>query len=434
MVSRQQSVFRLRLPLVLCLAGAAHLTSFAEDQRDDKQANYAASVAALDHPDFRTRQQAYKTLAEAGAAAVPAIEDGARDGNRETRDRSISLLLGAALSRQKGVPQAGERALEELAGAKEASLKRAALTALEELKRTKIVRAIDRIQDLGGTVTSTTGVELELNGPFAVQIESQWTGGDEGLSLLVDLGNVTWLSLQAAPITDAGLESVARLKSLEQLHLGYSRVTGEGIARLDLPKLRLLSLHGLALKDADLKQLPALPQLQDLVLSDTLLTDDGLVHLSKFASISKLTLDGTKITDKGLHHLQRLPGLESLLLQNTSAAGPGLAELKGLSNLHYISLKRSTLRPDSLKSLAQLTQLEILQIDDTNVTDEQLADLVPLKNLRTLWLSKTRVSDRAVEHLLKIPSLQNLYMHGSQITEAGADKIREQMPRCNVGR
>jgi len=39
-----------------------------------------------------------------------------------------------------------------------------------------------------------------------------------------------------------------------------------------------------------------------------------------------------------------------------------------------------------------------------------------------------------VEHILKVPSLQNLYLHGSQITEAGADKIREKMPNCNVGR
>lgn len=434
MLSRLQSVFRLGLPLVLSLVGAAQPTLRAEEQRNDKPANYAAAVAALNHPDFRTRQQAYKTLAEAGVAAVPAIEDGARDGNRETRDRAISLLLGAAMSRQKGVPQAGERALEELAGAKDASLKRAALTALEELKGAKIVRAIDRIQDFGGTVTSTTGVDLELNGPFAVQIENQWTGGDEGLSPLVDLGNVTWLRLHTAPITNAGLVHVARLPGLEQLYLGYSRVTGDGLALLHLPKLRVLSLQGLALKDAELKQLPNFPQLQDLVLNDTLVTDEGLAPLAKYASINKLWLENTKITDKGLVHLQRLPGLEMLYLQNTNTAGPGLADLKGLSNLRFISLKKATLRPDSLKHVAQLTQLEILGLDDTNVTDDQLADLVPLKNLRTLWLSKTRVSDRGVEHLLKIPSLQNLYLHGSQITEAGADKIREQMPRCNVGR
>jgi len=113
---------------------------------------------------------------------------------------------------------------------------------------------------------------------------------------------------------------------------------------------------------------------------------------------------------------------------------PGLAELKPLSNLRFISFKHVALSPDSLKHIAQLTQLEILGLDDTNVTDEQLTDLAALKHLRTLWLSKTRITDRSVEHILKVPSLQNLYLHGSQITEAGADKIREKMPNCNVGR
>ena len=407
---------------------------FAAEPDEKATARYAAAVNALHHRDFRTRQQAYKTLAEAGASAVPAIETGARDGDRETRDRAISLLLSAALSRKKDAGQAGEQALEQLSAAKDESLKRVAQSALDELKGAKLVRAVDRIQAFGGTVTSTTGVDLDLEGPFAVQINNQWTGGDEGLRLLADLGNVTWLNLQAAPITNSGLVHVANLTKLEHLYLGYSRVTGEGLARLDLPKLRLLSLHGLAIKDADLKMLPGLPQLQELVLNDTMVTDDGLAHLGKYASISKLWLENTKITDKGLVHLQRLPGLDALELQNTHVAGPGLAELKPLSNLRYISLKQVPLGPDSLRHVAQLTQLEILKIDDTNVTDEQLADLAPLKHLRTLWLSKTRVTDRAVQHILKISSLQNLYLHGSQVTEAGADKIREKMPRCEVGR
>lgn len=422
------------LLLVISWGAATELRLTAAESGDEVKARYAAAVDALHHHDFRARQQAYKTLAQAGAAAVPAIEAGARNGNRETRDRAISLLLAAALSGQRDAGQAGEHALEQLVAAKDDSLKRAARTALEELKGAKIVRAIDRIHAFGGTVTSTTGVDLDLEGPFAVQINNQWTGGDEGLSLLADLGNVTWLNLQAAPITSAGLEHVAPLKELEQLYLGYSRVTGEGLARLELPKLRLLSLHGLALHDADLERLAELPHLQELALSNTLVTDEGLVHLAKYASIHKLLLENTKITDKGLVHLQRLPGLETLYLQNTPTGGPGLTELKPLSNLRYISLKRVTLRPDSLRHIAQLTQLEILQIDDTNVTDEQLAELKPLRNLRTLWLSKTQVTDRGMEHILKVPSLQNLYLHGSRVTEAGADKIREQLPRCNVGR
>lgn len=422
------------LLLMISWGAATELRLPAAESDDEVKARYAAAVDALHHHDFRARQQAYKTLMKAGSAAVPAIEAGARNGNRETRDRAISLLLAAALSGQRDAGQAGEHALEQLVAAKDDSLKRAARTALDELKGAKIVRAIDRIHALGGTVTSTTGVDLDMEGPFAVQIDNTWTGGDEGLSLIADLGNVNWLKLQTAPITSAGLVYVASLKELEQLNLGYSRVTGEGLALLELPKLRQLLLHGLALNDADLERLPDLPHLQELALNNTLVTDEGLVHLAKFASIHKLWLENTKITDKGLVHLQRLPGLETLYLKDSHTAGPGVADLKSLSNLRFISFKHVTLRPDSLKQISQLTQLEILGLDDTNVTDEQLAELSPLRNLRTLWLSKTQVTDRGMEHILKVPSLQNLYLHGSRVTEAGADKIREQLPRCNVGR
>jgi hypothetical protein len=420
--------------LVLAIVGSCQDIEFAQaaEPAGGSKASYATTVEALSRGDFRSRQQAYKSLADAGAAAVPAIEAGARGGDRETRDRAIALLMSAALSKKKDAALAGEQALQQLAAAKDTTLQRIARSSLAELKNAKLVRAVDRIEAFGGTVTCTNGFELDMEGPYAIQITNQWTGGDEGLSLLADLGNVTWLSLQAAPITSAGLAHVARLKDLENLYLGYSRVTGEGLARLDLPKLRVLSLQGLALKDADLKQLPELPQLQELVLNDTLVTDDGLAHLGKYASINKLWLENTKITDKGMIHLQGMPGLETLYLQNSRAAGPGLADLKPLSNLRFISCKHLTLQPDSLRHIAQLTQLEILGLDDTNVTDAQLADLAQLTHLRTLWLSKTRVTDRGVEHILKLPTLQNLYLHGSQVTEAGAEKIREKMPNCNI--
>ena len=111
----------------------------AAETAEEATARYVAAVDALHHRDFRARQQAYKTLAEAGAAAVPAIEAGARDGDRETRDRAISLLLSAALSRKKDAGMAGEQALELLVTTKDDSLKRVASTALNELKGAKLV-------------------------------------------------------------------------------------------------------------------------------------------------------------------------------------------------------------------------------------------------------------------------------------------------------
>ena len=48
----------------------------------------------------------------------------------------------------------------------------------------------------------------------------------------------------------AGLVHVARLKDLETLYLGSSRITGSGLARLDLPK-PALRRQMLPIKDFD---------------------------------------------------------------------------------------------------------------------------------------------------------------------------------------
>jgi hypothetical protein len=106
---------------LICGGTLLPLRLVAAESAEEAAARYVAAVDALHHRDFRARQKAYKTLAEAGAAAVPAIEAGARGGGRETQDRAISLLLSAALSRKKDASTAGEQALEQLATAKDDS-------------------------------------------------------------------------------------------------------------------------------------------------------------------------------------------------------------------------------------------------------------------------------------------------------------------------
>src|SRR6185436_17666183 len=107
MRTRFQLALRCCLPLVICCGAAVPMRLFAAEPGEEATARFAAAVDALHHHDFRIRQQAYKTLAEAGAGAVPEIEAGARNGDRETRDRAISLLLSAALSRKKDAGLAG---------------------------------------------------------------------------------------------------------------------------------------------------------------------------------------------------------------------------------------------------------------------------------------------------------------------------------------
>ena len=78
-------------------------------------------------------------------------------------------------------------------------------------------------------------------------------------------------------ITDAALESLKGLASLESLELSHSKVT-----------------------DAGLEHLKGLAKLQSLYLSYTPLTDAGLEHIKGLASLQVLDLWATPVTDAGL--------------------------------------------------------------------------------------------------------------------------------------
>lgn len=86
-------------------------------------------------------------------------------------------------------------------------------------------------------------------------------------------------------------------KNLVVLDLVETSVTGRDLAKLQMPRLRLLSLAGSPVTDAGLAGLTpaAVPKLQILNLSGTKVTNTTLKDL-KFTNLSVLYFDGTAIT------------------------------------------------------------------------------------------------------------------------------------------
>ena len=68
---------------------------------------------------------------------------------------------------------------------------------------------------------------------FNVQIGEARAGGNEGLATLADLGQVPWLSLEEAPVSDAALVHVAKLADcgLTRLFLGTAEFAVRGCRR-----------------------------------------------------------------------------------------------------------------------------------------------------------------------------------------------------------
>jgi hypothetical protein len=389
-------------------------------------------VAELASSDFSVRQRASKELEAAGTAAIPIIAEAVKSADAEVRSRALSILLAHSLSRQTDRREEVRVALEGLLASPSGRTAHFAKEAMDRIRAVTISSAAAELSRLGATVMP---VENSQPLQYNVQIRQTWTGGDERLSLLTDLGEIPWLSMENAPVSDAALKHVAKLTTLGKLYLGSSRIRGDNLAMLaPLTRLQYLSLKQLPIDDAKLATVPDFPHLQYLGLDGTDITDDGLKLLARYPLISTLWLDQTKVTDAGLVHLKALSSLRTLFLSGTKAAGPGLAELKHLPNLTYLSLKETKLAPDSLTHIGQIEQLETLGLDHTNITDDQLADLLTLGQLRILWLSKTDISDAGVQHLKKLRNLQVVYLHGSQVTAEGAEELRKALPHCHVAR
>ena len=402
-----------------------------------EQDEFLKAATRLGSREFVVRQEATRLLEDAGPAAIPALSHAVETGDGESRSRAIGVLMRHAFGSEFAWRALARAALVELCDSGNPQAAREAREAALDIERRIVALASAELTEFGAHVMPQRGDDPNnpQDNEIKVQLGQGWRGGDQRLSLLVDLGSVPWLSLENAPVSDAGLVHVGKLHKLERLYLGSSRVGGSGLKHLDsLSQLRYLSLKQLPIDDAKLATLPELPALQDLGLDYTRITNDGLVHLARYPQLSRLWLDHTPVTDAGLVHLAKLPNLKTLFLPGTNTAGPGLAELRHLSGLMYLSLKEVKLQPESAKYIAQLEQLETLGLDHTNVTDDQLVDLASLTNLRILWLSKTDITDQGLRHLHELKNLQVIYLHGSQVSSEGADELRRALPQCHVAR
>jgi hypothetical protein len=91
--------------------------------------------------------------------------------------------------------------------------------------------------------------------------------------------------------------------------------------------LFVLNLPQQGVTDARLEHLKGLTSLQSLNLSATGVTDAGLVHLKGLTSLQELN-PSTHVTDAGLVHLKGLKSLEMLHLDYVRVGSAGLQDLQ----------------------------------------------------------------------------------------------------------
>ena len=434
------SMTNRRGPAALCLVAWGAVWLFiapgVSAQAQPAEDSLARSIVDLKSDEFQLRQRATKELEIAGPAAVPLLAEAVKSSDKEVRARAIGILLAQASSKEPQRRDTARAALVELSSSANRTVSQAAWAALISARDGGAAVAAAELTRLGAMVEKAS-VPGDNTGPphYNVMIRQAWTGGDKGLALISELGNVPFLTMENAPLHDNCLVHVAKLTGLTRLYIGSTKITGSGLAMLaPLVKLQQLSLRELPIDDAKLARLPSFENLRYLGLDGTQVTDRGLKELARFPQLQMLWLNQTRVSDAGLVHLKALPELYTLFLAGTKVSGPGLAELRNLPRLNYLSLKGNKLDQGSVRLLGQLEQLETLGLDETNVTDDQLAALTGLTRLRRLYLTKTDITDAGLEYLKDLPQLETVYVGETQVSAEGIDKLRKVRPSYDVRR
>lgn len=199
----------------------------------------------------------------------------------------------------------------------------------------RIVRKIDslggyiKFQDCGPSWATSTGLFYRI---AEVNLQVNRRGKAVPTDLYSDLGslrNLCELNLQDTQLTDAELEHLKVLTSLQVLRLENTQVTDIGLQHLKgMKNLHYLGLQRTQTSDVGLQHLEGLTNLSELRLDRTKVTDAGLEHLKGLKRLKGINLSYTQITDIGLEHLKSLQSLKGLDLGHTKVTPEGRASLR----------------------------------------------------------------------------------------------------------
>ncbi|MFT4557662.1 MAG: hypothetical protein ACI92S_003034 [Planctomycetaceae bacterium] len=320
--------------------------------------------------------------------------------------------------------------------------------------------------DDAGSVSALeeAGAKLKKDGDGLV-IEVDFRGttvGDAALENLAGLRRVRSVLLNETAVTDAGMATVGKVTTLQNVDLRGCTISNAGLEPLTaLPELKALRLSGesgvtsvdddgmvhvakmknlkallldfLWISEVGLEQLAGLDKLEELYLAKTLVGDDALAMMSQFPRLKKLRISQCQFENAGLAHLTKVTTLEDLdLSENNSINDAGMPHLSGLTKLKRLNLWRTYVGDPGVESLAGLTAMEWLNLDNSQISDDCLKHLSGMSKLSFLHLGSTLVSDAGLPALNGLSSLKALKVTRTAVTEEGVAELKKSLPDTEI--
>ncbi len=264
---------------------------------------------------------------------------------------------------------------------------------------------------------------------------------------------IAYLDFSNSRVSDADLDNLRGMSSLETLVLNDTQITDAGLKRLQQqshPKLTGIRIAGTGVTDAGLASLGKMTSLRNSALGDQI-TDAGLEKLlpltslealwlgnndrigdagmrcvGRFSSLNALDVGSKKITDAGIAQLQNLKHIYDLRLRCNGMTDAGMAHLQRLRQLGFLQLESDQLTDAGMATLRRFPRLATFKLRGDRVTGAGLPNFTSFPDLRDLALCGKRVGDEAIRHLKRDHELYSLTLHGDAITDAGLAPLKGQ--------
>lgn len=249
---------------------------------------------------------------------------------------------------------------------------------------------------------------------------------DNRISQISKIKSVKSLEIIDANVTDRGIQELATLGKLRELHIwNCPLVTEQCLPAIGaIVSLESLSLGGLpSLRIAELGHLPALPNLDSLQLSDVPISADVIRWISECRSLTNLGLVRCGITDQAITPLSRLQYLRGIDFSGNDISGVTLGCMHAQPRMH-LYLRNCPVTDEGLGIIAQVyNDLKILDVSGTDISDAGLEHIGRLEQLDELKICFTSITDAGFARLFDHSSIAGVEVEGTNVTDQAMERL-----------
>jgi len=148
--------------------------------------------------------------------------------------------------------------------------------------------------------------------------------------------------------------------------------------------------------------------------------------------LSYVNLNSSRFDDRRVNLLQGHSNLVYLSLTKTRISDAALDVVGQLKSLRWLLLSQTDITDAGVAKLSALSNLQTLTLRSTRISDQALESVSHLPSLRTLVIGDTNISDAGIQSLVAMKHLSILHLEGTKITESGLQRLRREMPQCEI--